>query len=194
MKEFITCIAFAFFMHITTAQNEVVYGFYKMDDKYSAEKDTQTIQQWMHSKTETIIANNIEFNLFDKDRQGGGPNNAEWNADTDLYFAISLPDTINPEDLKISINNNQFIPHSPFSIQKDPETVLWITIPHEDWYKALRKIEKHEYKKIYGEDFLAGISDGYIPSAPLNSGKVIKFDFEIRKSLSSHYFHVAYGE
>lgn len=181
-------------MYITTAQNEEVYGFYKMDDKYSVEKDTQTIQQWMHSKTETIIANNIEFNLFDKDRQGGGPNDAEWNADTDLYLAISSPDKINPEDLKISINNNQFIPHSPFLIQKDSPTVLWIKIPYEDWYKALRKIEKHEYKKIYGKDFLAGISDGHIPSAPLNSGKIVKFDFKIRKSCSTHYFHVAYGE
>lgn len=195
MKKLFTFLVLTFFIHNAKAQNEfVVYGFYKMDDKYSVEKDSQMIRQWIHSKTETIIANNIEFNLFDKDRQGGGPNNAEWNSATDLYLAISLPGKINPEDLKILINGNQFIPRSPYLTQEKPDTVLWVTIPYEHWYKSLRKIKKQEYKEIYNEDFLDGISDRNMPSAPLNTGKIIKLNLNIEKSVSTHYFHVAYGE
>lgn len=195
MKKIFTFLAFLFILLNAKAQNDlVVYGFYKIDDKYSIEKDSQVIRQWMHFKTETIIANNIEYNLFDKGQQGGGPNNAESNAGTDLYMAITLRKKINSEDLKISMNGNRFIPHSPYLIQQGSNSVLWIPIPYEYWYKALRKIEKHDYKGLYSEEFLAGINDGYTPSAPLNTGKIIKLNFNIGESAATQYFHVAYGE
>ena len=195
MKKNFTFLAFLFILLNVKAQNEFgVYGFYKIDDKYSIEKDSQVIRQWMHSKTETIIANNIQYNLFDKGHQGGGPNNAEWNAGTDLYMAIRSVDKINPRDLKISMNGNRFIPQSPYLIQQGSHTVLWIPIPYEHWYKALRKIEKHDYKGLYSEEFLAGINEGYTPVAPLNTGKIIELNFNIGESDATQYFHVAYGE
>ncbi len=195
MKKIFTFLVFLFILLNAKAQNDlVVYGFYKIDDKYSIEKDSQEIRQWMHFKTEAIIANNIEYNLFDKGHQGGGPNNAEWNAGTDLYLAIRRGGKINPQDLKISMNGSRFIPQSPYLIQQDSNTVLWIPIPYEHWYKALRKIEKHDYKELYSEEFLAGINEGYTPVAPLNTGKIIELNFNTGKSGVTQYFHVAYGE
>ena len=61
--------------------------YYELDDKYSDSKNEKLIEEWWNSKLESIKEKGIQNHIFTKD--GGGPNGAEWNTYTDLYFVIS---------------------------------------------------------------------------------------------------------
>ena len=53
------------------------YCFYELDNKYSAEKNNQVINNWLNKKSNFVLSNETIDNIFD--HNGGGPNGAEWN-------------------------------------------------------------------------------------------------------------------
>lgn len=178
----------------TNSQKQIVktkstmYCFYKLDDKYAIEIDSLKIDDWLKTKTDSIIKNYKIKNIFD--RNGGGPNNAEWNSATDLYLAVLNPTNKTNSNIKLLINEVNYD-----RIILKNQNIVWYVIPQKYWKQKIRKIDSTDIKNMYSKAFLKGIrNEEFYPSAPLGYGKILKFDILNDKSKQTKYFHVTYGE
>lgn len=76
--------------------------FFKLDDKYSTEKDSLVINTWLKEKSIKILRKDSAENIFTQN--GGGPNGSQWNPATDLYIAVSTASNELTEVPKIYVN------------------------------------------------------------------------------------------
>ena len=162
------------------------FCFYKMDEKYSTEKDSLKIQQWMKDRSELLLTNDSFKNIFSS--SGGGPNFAEWNPSTDLYIAVRHPKT-----QPIHLTLNQKLPASD-SFEFN-EQLMWYKVQRSFWEKEARSIDSTDIPLLYVDTFLKEVELGIAhPLVGLDYGEVIRFDIWSGDKHIIEYFHAAYGE
>lgn len=171
------------------AVNLSSYCFYKLDDKNSTEKDSLVINNWLKEKSQIILKNDSVQNLFQ--RNGGGPNGAEWNPATDLFIAILTTDSAPTEAPKIYLNGtlhkNQVYSYSP--------NLIWHRVNYDVWEQKLKHIEPNDIQSMFSAEFLNGIKNGeFQPNVPLEYGEVLRFDISFNEKRISKIFHSTYGE
>lgn len=176
--------------------DEQIVCFYKLDDKYSDSEDSNTINNWWQSKLEEIVENGVYSNLLE--HQGGGPNGAEWNADTDLFFAVVIPQVIDLDSVSTTVKLNDI----PVAVlmqevqQQTDRTLFSFAISSSLWKSALRPINDTDISLLFPEEMINKPEEELI--APLNTGEVFVIEFECstpsRSYSATGCFHVAFGE
>lgn len=167
--------------------------FYEMDDKYSDEENSALIELWWMTKLDTIEANGVQNDVLQTN--GGGPNGAEWNTDTDLYFVV-FPVPHNVVSTAVSLNDVDSLSVKTHYDTLENGVIIYFSIEKEIWQQALRPIEEVDYLPLYGKEKMENEAN-FI--APLNIGEVFKINVTLTGSdQTSHtvsdYFHIAYGE
>ncbi len=165
------------------------YCFYKLDDKYSTEKDSLIIINWLKKKSQIILENDSIQNIFY--RNAGGPNGAEWNPATDLFIAVLTSKNIPTGTPKIYINKKlhkyEFYNHSP--------NLTWYKVKYNIWKHNVKAIDSIDMKKMFSTQFLNSIKNGeFKPIVPLEYGKILRFDISYKKNRITKFFHATYGE
>ncbi|MBU0489227.1 MAG: hypothetical protein KKA07_04425 [Bacteroidetes bacterium] len=181
--------------------------YYELDEKYSNSSDQEEIDQWWEEKIESIKKSGIQNDIYS--RRGGGPNGAQWNTFTDLYFVVLFP-------TKLELNNipDDDYTYDPISIMLNEKPITYklvrrqsyekgimldFMIEKEVWTYALRPVEPHDYIPLFGKERVESGEDGGAFSAPMNTGMVFQIVVEIElenkeRMTASKYFHIAYGE
>ncbi len=165
------------------------YCFYKLDDKYSTEKDSLIIVNWLKKKSHIILKKDSIQNIFY--RNGGGPNGAEWNPATDLFIAVLTTQNVPANTPEIYLNGklhkNKFYTHSP--------NLSWYKVKYNVWKRQAKDIDSIDMQKMFSTNFLNSIKNGeFEPMAPLENGEILRFDISYEKSRITKFFHAAYGE
>ncbi len=165
------------------------YCFYKLDDKYSIEKDSSTINRWLKEKSKLILMNDSLESIFNQN--GGGPIGAEWNPSTDLYIAVltSIKESTNSPKLFINKKpyENNVYEYRPY--------LTWYLVKQDFWEKEIRKIESNDMEKLFPTWLLKGIKNGrYNKSVISDFGEILKFDIRYEEQKITKFFHATYGE
>lgn len=165
------------------------YCFYKLDDKYSIEKDSLAINSWLKEKSKLILKNDSIESIFNQN--GGGPNGAEWNPGTDLYIAIITSINTSTNVPKFSINgksySNKIYEYSPY--------LTWHKVKRGFWEKEIREIEYHDIENLFPVAFSDGIKNGEIDKNwVMEYGKILKFEFTYEEQKIINFFHATSGE
>ena len=178
--------------------------YYELDDKYSDSKNEKEIENWWGDKLKSIEETGIQNNILSKD--AGGPNGAEWNTYTDLYFVLVIPTKIHAKEsidlrydsIAIAINDK---PVNYNKRQSDNKVILAdFMLEKEIWTSALRSIEPEDYVPLFGKERVEKAKMGDIPFiAPMNTGKIFEINIDIRLENGElinlkEFFHIAYGE
>lgn len=171
--------------------------YYQLDNKYSDITYTNTISEWWYNKEKAISEQGVGSNLFSE--QGGGPNGAEWNSETNLYFAALFPKTEEQMHIKaISVYVNDSVSSIERSMQTTPlGLMITFSIKKEQWIEYLHEIKPKDYEFLFDQEYLQVPEEEL--AAPLNTGEVFKIEV-ILETLDnppakvSDYFHIAYGE
>jgi len=171
------------------AKNLNSYFFYKLDDKYSTEKDSLIITNWLKEKSQTILKNDSIYNIFQQN--GGGPNGAEWNPGTDLFIAVLTSNNVPSETPKIYLNGklykNQIYKYNP--------NLIWYKVKYDVWEQEVRGIDSDDIQKMFSAEFLNGVKKGKLDTvAPLEYGEVLRFDISYKENRITKFFHATYGE
>ncbi|MHA7059615.1 hypothetical protein ACWGOQ_0020480 [Aquimarina sp. M1] len=171
------------------AENLNSYCFYKLDDKYSTEKDSLIISNWLKEKSQIILKNDSIHNIFQ--RNGGGPNGAEWNPATDLFIAVLTSTNVPTKAPKIYLNGklhkNQVYKYSP--------NLIWYKVKYNVWKQKVKDIEPEDIQKMFSAEFLNGVKNGeFKPIVALDYGEVLRFDISYKKNRITKHFHATYGE
>lgn len=165
------------------------YCFFKLDDKYSTEKDSLVINSWLKEKSLLILTKDSLTNIFSQN--GGGPNGSQWNPATDLYVATvtsSLPATKTP---KLYINGKL----SSKQIYKYNSNLTWYVVKKDFWEKEIRKINSTDMQKLYSPELLNEIKENNYHSIEyLTQGKILKFEIANNKEKLTKFFHATNGE
>ena len=174
---------------IAKKQEVKAYCFFELDDKYSEDKDSLVIKNWLKEESRLILKNDTIGNVFGQN--GGGPNGAQWNPSTDLYVAILKPSNELHELPKLYLNGksftNQFYKYSP--------VLSWYLVKQDFWEQELREIDATDIKKMFSSEILRGIETGeYFPMTPLNYGEILKFEIRYKEEALTKFFHATYGE
>lgn len=157
------------------------FCFFKLDDKYSVEKDSLVIMNWLNEKSLAIIQNDTLVNIFNQ--EGGGPNGAQWNPSTDLYIGISLGSDEFTEIPKLYINGKLFEEET----QQQSPNLVWYVLNQDFWNKEVIEIDSPEYlREIENGNFK--IEDNLL------SGEIFKIEITYKDESLIKYFHAAYGE
>ena len=114
------------------------YCFYMLDDKYASSTQSQEIDDWLKEKQKAIENKTLDYNLFDKN--GGGPNGAEWNPSTNLYLAIVCPVNELNNNIELSINGTSY---SNQMFLKD-KNVSWYIIKQDFWEENLKEVNEEK--------------------------------------------------
>lgn len=164
------------------------YCFFKLDEKYSVEKDSILIHNWLKEKSEIILANNSVENIFS--HNSGGPNGAEWNPSTDLYIAVlSSSKTANKPSLQI---NGKLYSNTVFNYN---ENLTWYIVEYDYWKNEALEIDSTSIKQMYAPEFLNGIKNKEFDLvADLNYGEILKFEISYENKILTKFFHATYGE
>lgn len=177
--------------------------YYELDDKYSDISDTSEISKWWSNKLENVKQTGIENDIFSS--VGGGPNGAEWNSDTDLYFIVLCDireqNIVNLLKNPVSVTLNEKIVKDIEILTQSYTKGLMVSfmIPKEVWTEALRPVAQEDYIPLYGKKQVDLYNNGEtVFAAPLNTGEVFTIGITIQSALgefnTSEYFHIAYGE
>lgn len=162
----------------------MVYCFYKLDDKYSETHQATEIEAWLTAKTENLLLADTRGNLFD--RNGAGPNGAEWNPSTDLYVALV---NANPE---AEVKMNDEVCKADFTIIQG---VYWLVIPLDHWQARLKSISDEDAAALFEKDGeLERPTDEIELLQPKTIGEILKFEIKSDNQTAVHYFHAAFGE
>ena len=168
------------------AESEVgtveMHCFYPMDDKYHESTDKVELDNWVNQKNQSILVGELKFDLFD--RNGGGPNGAEWNASTDLCLVIR-----SNQDYTISLNGEVYNEE-----RINLGTMDWIVVKRSFWESHLRKMEHEDKKIMFPEGIPLEETFPIIPIEEMGFGEVIKFELTTADTTLIKYFHVAFGE
>lgn len=165
------------------------YCFFKLDDKYSTEKDSLVINTWLKERSITILTNDSTENIFTQN--GGGPNGSQWNPATDLYIAISTSSKELTEIPKFYINGKLY----QKQIYKYRPHLIWYVVKQDFWEREIREIESIDIEKMYSPQFLNGIKNGeFSPYVNLNDGEILKFEISHKEENLIKFFHATYGE
>lgn len=165
------------------------YCFYKLDEKYSAEKDSILINNWLKEKSKTILANDSIESIFNQN--AGGPNGAEWNPGTDLYISIlsSSKKTNDKPSLRIK---GELYSKSVFEYN---DNLIWYLVEYDYWLKEVKEIDSTDIKQMFSSEVLNGIKNKeFYPVAQLNYGEILKFEISYENKILTKFFHVTYGE
>ncbi|MFT5820248.1 MAG: hypothetical protein ACI8ZM_001487 [Crocinitomix sp.] len=168
-----------------------IYAFYPLGDKYFDKNDSLKLEEWMTNKTDLLCGLGCDSELCEGrnvfEHKGGGPNGAEWNAESDLYFAIFHSGV---DAYQLFLNDSL----SAFEVIQKP-IVDWIRIPSETWMRILRPLENEDLPFLYDKaEIESEKSELSLRLAPLKTGEVIKFTLKSDSLERVNYFHVAYGE
>lgn len=173
-----------------------VFGcYYKMDDKYSDTQDTAEVNKWWRGRLTGFEEKGIRSNLFTDN--GGGPNCAEWNPATDLFFAVAYNQRIQDEKIVLEINKKS-IKNIPFSFRPVRwGTLIWFELPRALWEKHQRAIKTADLQELYKGENLDTLKK-YSP-APLETGQVVEITVRVKNNgkdamVFTDLFHTAYGE
>ena len=139
----------------------------------------------MDLKSDYFNAPKVGRDVFE--HHGGGPNGAEWNAEVDLYLAISHNRL---DGYHLFLNDSL----CAFEVIKK-EDVDWIRIPSETWLPLLRPMEADDLPYLFDQvDIENENSELSLRLAPLKTGEVLQFIVQSDTIKRINYFHVAYGE
>ncbi|TNE54491.1 MAG: hypothetical protein EP338_06655 [Bacteroidetes bacterium] len=165
------------------------YCFYQLDEKYSSEEDSSLIVQWMQEKSELILQNKIQGDIFA--HEGGGPNGAEWNPSTDLYIALLFPEDKTSSSPKLQLNGR---PQNHPVFEYNPHFV-WYRVKEDFWVKQLKQMDSTEMRAIYPDALVKSIETGqFEPIADLMYGEILKFDISFQEESLIRFFHATFGE
>ncbi|WP_378172394.1 hypothetical protein [Aquimarina sp. SS2-1] len=165
------------------------YCFFKLDDKYSTEKDSLVINTWLKEKSITILTNDSIDNVFSQN--GGGPNGAQWNPSTDLYIAISTSSNELDEIPKLYMNGKLY----QKLVYKYRPHLIWYVLKQDFWEREIRKINSSDVKKMYSLQLLNGIENGkFNKMVDLDYGEILKFEITYKEEKLTKFFHATYGE
>lgn len=181
--------------------------YYELDDKYSSTLDSVKIEGWWNNKIETIK----ELGIKEEDIANGkgGPNGAEWNTYTNLYFVGLFPtdsnlnynlENKNYNLIKITVNDKP-IKYKIIKKQKYTKGILIsFMLEKEIWTKTLRAIESTDYIPLYGKEKVEmSKKEENVFAAPMDTGEIFKLTIEVQlknkeKIRATKYFHIAFGE
>ena len=169
--------------------------FHSFDKKGAELPDSElTVDNWIKFKTSELGKNKADGNLFE--HKGEGPNGAEWNSEGDLFLVIES--ATSETGLPKIIFNGELI--TDLTVVKkvsadEKQTFFWAKIPAEYWKAKLKEILNEDVDNIFGEEMVKKVGNGEIETvAPLNTGKIIKFEIKMGDKTFAKYFHTAFGE
>lgn len=165
------------------------YCFFKLNDKYSTEKDSVVINTWLKERSIAILTNDSIENVFNQN--GGGPNGAQWNPATDLYIAISISSNELTEIPKLYVNGKLY----QKLIYKYQPHLIWYVLKQDFWEREIRKIDAPDVKQMYSLELLNGIKNGeFNTMVDLDYGEILKFEITYKEEQLTKFFHATYGE
>lgn len=180
--------------------------YYALDDKYSDSRNEKEIESWWEAKLKSIKASGIKKNILLGG--GAGPNGAEWNTYTDLYFALVIPTKRNLKDsddldfdpITVTLNDKS-IDYKSIRSQSFGEIILIdFMLEKEVWTYALKSIEPEDYIPLFGKERVEEANRGEdVFGAPMSTGKMFKVVIEVEldnkeKIQVTDYFHIGHGE
>lgn len=170
-------------------QKLAAYCFFKLDDKYSIEKDSLIINNWLKEKSQVLLKEDSIPNIFSQN--GGGPNGAQWNPSTDLYIAILTHSKESTETPKLYINEKSY----KKQVYSFSPRLIWYAVKQSFWKQEVKEIDSLDIQKMYPPEFLNGITnEEFHPVADLKYGKILKFEISYKEAKLTKFFHATYGE
>ena len=165
------------------------YCFYKLDDKYSIEKDSLAINSWLKEKSKLILKNDSIESIFNQN--GGGPIGAEWNPGTDLYIAIFTSINKSSNVPKLSINGKSY----RNIIYEQSPYLTWHQVKRDFWEKEIREIEFNDIENLFPVELSDRIGNGEIDESWVSEyGEILKFEFTYEEQKIIGFFHATFGE
>lgn len=162
----------------------MAYCFYKLDDKYSETNQATEIEAWLTTKTDNLLLADFRGNLFD--RNGAGPNGAEWNPSTDLY--VALVNASHEAEVKV----NDAVYKADFTTIRG---VYWFAIPLDDWQGRLKPISDEDVAVMFDKDNQTELATDEVELLqPTGIGEILKFEIKLDNQTAENYFHAAFGE
>lgn len=164
-----------------------VYAFYSLDDKATMAADSLEVLNWLQKKSEALKNGNVQGNLFDANRRGGGPNGGEWNPAADIYLAINGARA--PVELRIKETHFNQVIYRANGFQ-------WLKLSRNDWIHAFDEIQPEDLEKIYSKSYIEKKNSGELSTpAALTVGEFFEIVIYIGgKEWRREAFHAVHAE
>lgn len=175
-------------VHNDTDQSYNVYAFYALDDKTAMDNDAVNIMSWLQKKSESLEKGKVTYDLFDENRNGGGPNGAEWNPEADMYVATNVAFQ---ESLNIRINDTVFD-----QVVYEANGYKWFLLEQNYWVNAFQEIKADDIKNLYTQDYIIKNQSGAINTVgELDLGVFFEILIYVDgKEWRKEYFHAIHAE